>query len=210
MRIGNIDITWLGHDGFLIKGKSVVMYVDPWVLSGTTPEADLILITHDHHDHCDPEKVKQLQKSDTLIVTTTPSARKLSGNVRTVAPGDRFEVKGVDIQVIHAYNIGKPYHPKGSGVGFVFKVDGTTIYHTGDSDLIPEMSNLGNIDIAFLPISGVYVMDELEATEAAATIKPRIVIPMHYGTLKEAPGDPQKFKRLMDSKDLGIEVRILG
>lgn len=215
MKIANIDIEWLGHASFLIKG-SVVVYIDPWVLSGELPKADLILITHDHFDHCDPDKVKQLQKEDTLIITTTPSARKLSGNVRTAGPGESFEVKGVNIKVTTSYNIDKfrspgvPYHPKGSVIGFVFTMDGTTIYHPGDTDFIPEMKNLGKIDIALLPIGGTYTMDALEAAQAAVTIKPRVVIPMHYGKLAETPGDPQKFKNAVKSKDENIDVRILG
>lgn len=180
-------IHWLGHASFRIEGENSTIYLDPWQLSGELPEADLILITHDHHDHCSPEDVARIQTDGTVIVTVAESVKKLKGDVRVVKPGDRLTIKGVDIQAVPAYNLtkfrspGVTFHPKEMGfVGFIVTVDGQRIYHAGDTDIIPEMSGF-QADIALLPVSGTYVMTVEEAIEAARIIKPGVVIPMHVG-----------------------------
>ena len=206
MKYGKIDIQWLGHATFLVK-NSVIIYTDPYVLSDTMPKADIILVSHDHYDHCDSEKIKEIQKEDTVIICTTACGRKLVGKTQLISAGKTLEVRGVKIKAVPAYNINKSYHPRGLGVGFVFTLDGTTIYHAGDTDFVPEMKDI-HTDIALLPIGGIYTMDENEAAKAAEVIKPKIVIPMHYGTLPQTMGNPQKFKELITNPN--IEVRILG
>lgn len=193
------NIHWLGHDGFRIEGDGVVIYIDPWKLKGG-PKADLILITHDHHDHCSPPDVAQIQKEDSVIVTIAAAAAKLTGQIKVVKPGDELTVKGIPIQAVPAYNVSKfrspghPFHPKESGhVGFVLTVEGQRIYHTGDSDFIPEMESL-DVDIALLPVSGIYVMTADEAIEAANTIKPQVAIPMHVGEGIGSLADADHFK----------------
>jgi L-ascorbate metabolism protein UlaG (beta-lactamase superfamily) len=182
-------IHWLGHDAFRIDGPPII-YFDPYELDLDKPQppADLILITHDHGDHCSPEDVAKLQAENTTIVTVYAAAGKLQGDIRVIKPGDLISAKGVDIEAIPAYNINKfrspgvPFHPKESGyVGFVITVDGVRIYHAGDTDHIPEMAGLSSIDIALLPVSGHYVMTATEAAEAASSIQPGLVIPMHVG-----------------------------
>ena len=179
-------IHWLGHDSFRIEGDGLVIYTDPWKL-GEGPKADLILITHDHSDHCSPADVAKIQKEDSVIVTVAAAAAKLSGQIEVVEPGDELTVKGVPISAVAAYNIDKfrspgvPYHPQDAGyVGFIFTVEGKRIYHAGDTDNIPEMESI-DVDIALLPVSGTYVMTADEAVEAAATIQPQVAIPMHIG-----------------------------
>jgi len=208
MEIGNISLTWLGHDTFLIEGEKVI-YTDPYLLPENPKKADLILITHDHYDHCVPEKVKQIQKADTVIVTTPDCARKLSGNIKTIRPGQSVTIGDITVKAVPAYNTGKQFHPKTSGwVGFVFSVGGTTIYLAGDTDFIPEMNGL-KPDIALLPIGGKFTMDIEQAVEAALAIEPKIVIPMHYDTVAGTEADPNEFKERIISRNPGIRVEIL-
>jgi len=187
MKQTKADIHWLGHDSFRIEGDGLVIYIDPWRLHGDPPKADLILITHDHRDHCSPEDVAKIQQADTVIVTVAEAAAQLSGQIELVKPGDEVIVKGVPVRAVPAYNVNKfrspgiPFHPKEKNyVGFILTVEGERIYHTGDSDHIPEMASL-EMDIALLPVSGTYVMTVEEAVGAAAAIQPRLAIPMHVG-----------------------------
>lgn len=193
------NIHWLGHDSFRIKGDGLVIYIDPWQIEDG-PKADLILITHDHRDHCSPADVAKVQKEDSVIVTVAGAAAKLSGQIQVVKPGDELRVKGIPISAVPAYNVNKfrspgvPFHPRESGyVGFVVTVEGQRIYHAGDTDCIPEMGSI-NADIALLPVSGTYVMTADEAVEAAAIIKPQIAIPMHIGRGIGSLADAERFK----------------
>ncbi len=197
-------IHWLGHDGFRIDGSKVI-YFDPFQISGG-PTADIILVSHEHFDHCSPDDIKKIQGPDTVIVTEKDSASKLTGNIRTVRPGDKIEVDGVIIEAIPAYNVGKDFHPRGNGwLGFVVEVDGIKLYHAGDTDLIPEMKDL-DVDIAFLPVSGVYVMTSEQAVEAAKAIGPRLAIPMHYGAIVGDENDALNFKNALEGT---IDVLVL-
>ena len=168
------NIAWLGHDGFLIKADGKVIVIDPFQVRECEP-ADILLVTHEHYDHCSPEDVRKIQKPSTVIVTEADSAKKLSGDVRVVRPGDKLTVSGIPIEVVPAYNTNKEFHPKQNGwLGFILTVNGVRIYHAGDTDLIPEMENF-QADIAMLPVSGTYVMTAEEAVEAAKVIKPRVM-----------------------------------
>lgn len=180
-------IHWLGHDCFRIEGDGQVIYIDPYELEGEPPAADIILVTHDHFDHCSPGDVARVRRQETVVVTVAAAAGKLEPPVRLVNPGDRLTVNGVPIEVVPAYNVnkfrspGKPFHAKEAGyVGFVITVAGRRIYHTGDADLIPEMAAI-RADVALLPVSGTYVMTVEEAVEAARLLRPGLAIPMHVG-----------------------------
>lgn len=199
------NIRWLGHAGFKITGD-VVIYIDPWRLgSAEGKDADLILITHPHYDHCSEEDIRIIQKDDATIVATADSAKKFHAKCEVVRPGDRISVKGVDIEAVPAYNVGKSFHPKASGwIGFIISVGGKRIYHAGDTDLIPEMDEI-TADIVLLPIGGTYTMDAKDAAEAADKINPEVAIPMHYGSIVGSVNDAQRFKKLC-----GCKVEILG
>jgi L-ascorbate metabolism protein UlaG (beta-lactamase superfamily) len=186
------NISWLGHDGFLIKGDGKAIVIDPFQVKECEP-ADIILVTHEHYDHCSPEDIKKIQKGSTVIVTEANSANKLSGNVLVVKPGDKLTVSGIPIEAVPSYNIDKNFHPKQNAwLGFVVTVEDVRIYHAGDTDLIPEM-NAFDVDIALLPVSGTYVMTAEEAVEAAKMIKPKIVIPMHYDAIVGSADDARRF-----------------
>jgi len=208
MKFENVDIRWLGHATFMIRGEGKIIYFDPFVLPENPEKADLILITHDHYDHCDPEEVEKLKKAGTIIITTPKAAGKLSGNVKTIKEGDEIIEKGIKIKAVPAYNIEKNFHPKGSGIGFIVEIEGTRIYHAGDTDLIPEMSNI-KTDIALLPIGGTYTMNEEEGARAALKIKPKIAIPMHYGYISGTFAEPNRFKELIQEENPAIRVEIL-
>ncbi len=199
--IEGVEITWLKHDAFLLKGDSIVVAIDPYELRSVPEKADLVLVTHDHFDHCDPNSVRLVAKPDAVIVAPQNAASKLGKNVRVVKAGDVLTEKGVTIKVVPAYNV-RPerqrFHPKNyGGVGYLITLAGKTVYHPGDTDLIPEMDNLGHVDIALLPVSGTYVMDAQEAAEAVKRIKPTHVIPMHYGSIVGSKADAEKFAQLV-------------
>jgi len=186
------NMRWLGHDGFLVKGEGKVIVIDPFQIKECEP-ADIILVSHEHYDHCSPADVKKIQKDSTIIVTEADSAKKLSGDVRTMKPGDKTTVLGIPIEAVPAYNTDKAFHPKENGwLGFILTVDGVRIYHAGDTDNIPEMASF-QVDIALLPVSGTYVMTAEEAVEATKKIEPKVVIPMHYGAIVGSADDAQRF-----------------
>jgi len=198
------DIHWLGHDTFKIVGEKVI-YTDPFKIK-KKDSADIILITHEHFDHCSPEDVKKIQGPNTLIVATSDCAQKLSGKIKVVKPGDKVNVEGIEVEAVPAYNTNKQFHTKDKGgVGYIFTVQGQRIYIAGDTDYIPEMKNF-KVDIALLPVSGTYVMTAEEAVKAALDIKPKVAIPMHYGSIV---GSGKDAKRFADSLKGKVDVLIL-
>ena len=199
------NITWLGHDAFKIAASKLI-YLDPFELAGELEPADVIFITHEHHDHCSPEDVAKIQREDTVVVAAENCRGMLEGDVRYVKAGDTVAIGELSIEVIPAYNVGKKFHPReAGGVGYVLTVDGTTIYHAGDSDPIPEMEGL-EVDIAMLPVSGVYVATADEAVEAANKIRPKLVIPMHYGSIVGSRADAERFKELWSGEVVILET----
>ncbi len=199
------DIHWLGHDTFRIQGEKVI-YTDPFKIK-RKDTADIILITHDHYDHCSEKDIKEIQGASTVIVTPASCAKGLAGNVKIVKRGDTINVGGIAIEVVPAYNVDKQFHPKtADGVGYIFTVKGQRIYLAGDTDHIPEMKEFRNVNIALLPVSGTYVMTAEEAVKAALDIKPDIAIPMHYGAIVGTESDANRFAEGLKGK---IEVIIL-
>jgi L-ascorbate metabolism protein UlaG (beta-lactamase superfamily) len=197
------SIRWLGHAGFMIRGKRII-YIDPYQLE--FPDVgDMILITHDDPEHCSPEDVKWLRKGATVIVAPEACVSKFKGDVRAVTPGDTLTISGVTVEVVPAYNPDKEFHSKeAGGVGYIVTtVEGLRIYHAGDTGLIPEMEEV-QADVALLPVGGTQTMDAVEAAKAANWIKPRLAIPMHWGSLVGSREDAEEFRDLCQ-----VEVRIL-
>ena len=190
------NIFWLGHDSFRLKGEKVV-YIDPWKLAPGAEKADVILVTHEHYDHYSEDDIAKISRADTVVVAPASVAAKRAGKTMVVKPGDKVSAAGVAIEVVSAYNANKKFHPKSAGhVGYIVTLNGKRIYHAGDTDLIPEMTQI-KADIALLPVSGTYVMTAVEAAEAANTIKPALAIPMHYGdpAVVGSRSDAEEFKR---------------
>jgi L-ascorbate metabolism protein UlaG (beta-lactamase superfamily) len=200
----DVTITWLGHDGFKIAEDSKTLVIDPFKLSHDA-KADYVLISHEHYDHCNADDLKKVVKADTVVVAPAACrdevAKARPKEIKIVKPGDKVSLGDFEVRAVPAYNTnkyrepGKPFHPKADGkVGYVVKTKaGTTVYHTGDSDVIPEMENM-RPDVALLPVSGTYVMTVDEAVEAASKIQPKLAIPMHYGTIVGNEEDAEKFR----------------
>jgi L-ascorbate metabolism protein UlaG (beta-lactamase superfamily) len=182
------DLHWLGHDTFRID-RPATIYIDPWRLPAGSRPAELILVSHHHHDHCSPEDVESIRHAGTIVVANASAAAKLRSPVRVLQPGKSIELRlpeggegaVVTIEAVPAYNVDKKFHPRDEAhLGFILHLMGERLYFAGDTDLIPEMTGLA-CDVALLPVSGVYTMTAEEAVRAAAAIRPRVAVPMHYG-----------------------------
>ena len=204
---GDLKITFLGHAslGFAYQGK--VLYVDPvGNPSGTPvdyskmPKADISLVTHEHFDHLDSKAISTLRKGQTQIILTKACAGKVSGST-IMKNGDALTVQGIKIEAVPAYNIVQKFHPKGVGNGYILNFDKTRVYVAGDTENTPEMKQLKNIDIAFLPMNLPYTMTPEMVADAAQAFQPKILYPYHYGQ-----SDTNKLIDLL--KDSKIEVRV--
>jgi len=193
------QLHWLGHASFRLDGPPMV-YFDPWRLEGEQPQADLVLVSHEHHDHCSPADVARVSGPETVIVAAAPAAEKLKGDVRAVAPGDRMTVGAAEIEAVPAYNVDKSFHPQEAGhVGFIVAVGGERLYFAGDTDRIPEMAEI-ECDVALLPVGGTYTMDAAEAAQAAADIGAQVMVPMHWGEIVGGKEDVARFRELYDGE----------
>jgi L-ascorbate metabolism protein UlaG (beta-lactamase superfamily) len=203
-----LSIKWLGHASFLIRAEGKIVYIDPYE-GEYSEKADLILVTHSHTDHCDASKIKKVRKPDTVIFAPEDCVSKIGGSVKTLRPGEEATFGNIRVRAVEAYNYkrfrspGNPFHPEGFGVGYVITAEGKTIYHAGDTDFIPEMRQLGHVDVALLPSGGTYTMDNSEAAEAAIAINPKIVMPMHRWDT-----DPEVFKKKVEANS-NIKVVVL-
>jgi len=215
MKYKNIELKWLGHSGFLVQnGKTI--YIDPFRIGTELPQADIILITHSHYDHCSIEDIKKIAKDGTIIICTADSQSKfrhidLKLDLKPIEIGGKieFDEGNIKIWAVPAYNINKTFHEKAEDwVGFILELGEINIYHAGDTDNIPEMKHIQEIDIALLPIGGTITMNAGEAASAALIIKPKLAIPMHWGSIVGNKDDAEIFVRQCSAN--GIEARILN
>jgi L-ascorbate metabolism protein UlaG (beta-lactamase superfamily) len=207
------SVEWLGHSGFRVRAPGGVVYIDPYRVENGPP-ADVILVTHGHYDHYSPQDVERLSHERTLLVAPAAVAERARGRVLSIAPGEAMEeelLRGVHVAAIAAYNTskrdpsGNAFHPREAGwVGFVINVRGERLYHSGDTDVIPEMDTVAGVDIALLPVSGTYVMTAVEAAEAARRIQPGVAVPMHWGEHIGTRADAEAF-----AERAPVQVRIL-
>lgn len=192
------NIKWYGHASFSITttdGKKI-FFIDPFQLPESVNEkADLIFVTHAHHDHLSEGDIDRLLKPETIVVATSDSldTLKISQSQKFgVKPNEEYDLDGVKFETVPAYNTApekQTFHPKSNNwVGYILNVNGLKIYHAGDCDFMPEMKEFAskNLDIAMLPMGGNYTMNVDEVIEAANAIAAKTTIPMHYrGLLKE-------------------------
>lgn len=192
-------IRWFMQSAFL--WEDVAVYVDPLGVPGDAPKARAILITHSHRDHFSMDDIKKVMTPETLFVVPLDVGDTLQGEVGRmliVSPGDAFEVVGLSVDAVAAYNLvpGRTNHPKDKNwVGYVIAIEGVRYYHAGDTDLIPEMEPI-DCDVAMLPIGGTFTMDAGEAAAAARMLQPKVIVPMHFGYFAGSAGDA---KRLADA-----------
>jgi L-ascorbate metabolism protein UlaG (beta-lactamase superfamily) len=192
------NIQWLGQSSIKISAEKTIVYVDPWKIRQPEP-ADMVLITHGHFDHMSPDDIDRVSKPGTVVVAPTDCAEKIGKGTRAVKPGDTVAIGGVSAEAVPAYNVNKDFHPPGNRwVGYVITIGGRRIYHAGDTDFIPEMEKLRDIDVALLPVGGTYTMDPQEAAMAANVIRPKVAIPFHYGSVVGSKADAEKFKKLCE------------
>jgi L-ascorbate metabolism protein UlaG (beta-lactamase superfamily) len=206
MRYNDLEISKISHDCFQIIGSKII-YTDPYKIEQRIQPADIILVTHEHFDHFSPDDIRKISRQNTSLVAAEFVSSQMPADLtfktsQFLAVGNSVDIDGVKIEAVLAYNTnkfkapGQPFHPKGEGrVGFVFELDGNRLYLAGDTDFIPEMGDLQNIDVAFLPVSGTYVMSAKEAVEAARTINPKVAIPMHYGAIVGSRDDAEYFRQ---------------
>jgi sugar lactone lactonase YvrE/L-ascorbate metabolism protein UlaG (beta-lactamase superfamily) len=207
---GNLKIHFIGHGTLMFDFNGKIIHVDPVGREADyndMPKADLILITHEHGDHLDPQVIELLRKEGTDIILTQACAERVDGGI-VMQNGDEKTIIGLKIEAVPAYNLvnkrdnGEPYHPKGRGNGYVITFGDKRVYVAGDTENTPEMKNLKNIDVAFLPMNLPYTMTPEMVADAAKAFEPNILYPYHYGQT-----DPQKLVELLKDSE-NIEVRI--
>ena len=196
------NIHWLGHDTFRLDGSSTI-YIDPWKLPAGARPADLILVTHDHFDHFSAADIASIGSARTTLIGPAAVTDQTSGlTTVTLAPGEAATVGGVTVTAVPAYNLdkfrgpGEPYHPREAGyLGYVVEMDGLRVYHAGDTDAIPEMSDV-RCDVALLPVGGTYTMTADEAAAACDALGAATAVPMHFADIVGSQADAERFREL--------------
>ena len=192
-------IEWLGHSTFKLMGSKTV-YIDPWKIPFSLQDGDIILLSHDHHDHFSPHDIKKIAKTPWNVYGPDDVIKEL-GTGSVLNPGDSVREQNVSITAIPSYTITKLFHPKEKNwIGFYIIIDDIKIYYAGDSDFIPEMRHLEPVDIALLPVCGKFTMNAMEAAEAANCIFPATAIPYHWGDIIGTKTDADSFAENCDCK----------
>ena len=187
-------IVWLGHASFRIDGSKATVYIDPWKLKSLKP-ADVVCITHGHFDHLSEEDVGRISKDSTVVVGPSDCKSGFGKAFKAISPGQSVTVGDVTVEAVPAYNTDKDFHPKKNNwVGYVITVDGVRIYHTGDTDVIPEMAAV-KADVALVPVGGTYTMTVQQAAEAVNKINPKVAVPMHCGDIVGSLNDRETFRK---------------
>lgn len=206
-------VTHFNHASLRLE-RDRVMYIDPFKIEGTPNDADIIFCTHDHFDHLSPGDIKKVMKAETILVVPRENAKKMrklvkKGQLRDVVgvePFNEYEAHGIKFKTVPAYNVDKKFHPKKKNwLGYIVYVEGAGYYFAGDTDYIPEMDDI-EADVVFLPVGGTYTMDALAAAKAANAIKPKMAVPIHFGSVVGSKEDADTFIRNLDK---GIEAKIL-
>ncbi|MBN1567506.1 MAG: MBL fold metallo-hydrolase [Acidobacteria bacterium] len=201
---GELKITFIGHGTLMLNYAGKVIHADPvsmYADYATLPKADLILITHEHGDHLDMKAIQAVSTANTAIVVNPASAKTVVNGI-VMKNGDTKTVSNVSIEAVPAYNLGKPFHPKGNGNGYILTLGDMRVYIAGDTENVPEIKALKNIDVAFLPMNQPYTMTPEQVADVAKAIRPKILYPYHFSDTVTG----KVVDLLKDEK--GIEVRI--
>ena len=208
---GDLKITFIGHGTLMFAFNQQIIHVDPFSKVADyakLPKADVILITHEHFDHLDLKALEQIRTEKTKVVLT-PACSKQVKNGIIMKNGDVQTVNGLKIESIPAYNLvhkrdnGQPFHPKGVGNGYIITFGDRRVYVAGDTENIPEMKSLREIDCAFLPMNLPYTMTPEMVADAAKAFQPKILYPYHFGNT-----DTSKLLTLLkDQKEIEVRIR---
>ena len=203
------NIELLCHSSIRIN-KEKIIYIDPYKIEKDYNDADLIFVTHDHYDHYSEEDIDKVKKEDTVIIAPEELLTKLlrkginKNAIITVEPNKNYMVQGIKFETISAYNTNKTFHPKENGwVGYIIIINGIRYYIAGDTDITEENKQV-KCDVAFVPVGGTYTMDFKEAASLINEIKPKIAIPIHYGSIVGTEQDAIDFIRLLHPEIKGI------
>ena len=211
---GELTLTFLGHGTLMLTFLDMHIHVDPFSRVadyGDLPEAELILITHGHRDHLDPDAIAEIRTEDTHVVLPPVCADRIEGGT-VMDNGDQHSLENVIIEAVPAYNMvhkrdnGEPFHPKGEGNGYILTFGDTRVYIAGDTENIPEMKDLEDIDVAFLPMNLPYTMNPQMVADAARAFRPRILYPYHFGDTDTAELETL----LRDEADIDVRIRDLA
>ncbi|MDX1627377.1 MAG: MBL fold metallo-hydrolase [Fulvivirga sp.] len=208
---GTLEITLIGHGSLMMEYKGKVIHIDPSSREADysqLPDADLVLITHHHGDHCDPKAHEEVNTDETTTYLTQLAHDKLNQG-EVIRNGEAVMYEGMQIQAIPAYNLvhkrdnGEFFHPNGCCNSYVLSIDGLHVFIGGDTENTPEMKALKNIDVAFLPMNLPYTMTPEMVADAAKAFKPKVLYPYHYGNT-----DVSELVELMkDTEDVEVRVR---
>jgi L-ascorbate metabolism protein UlaG (beta-lactamase superfamily) len=207
---GELAITFLGHGSLFMTFNGKTIHVDPFGQTAdysTLPKADVVFVTHEHMDHLDPKALAAIRTPATVLVLN-PAGAQQAGDGIVMHNGDSQTVAGIPVEAVPAYNLvhmrpnDQPYHPKGTGNGYILTLGNIRVYIAGDTENTPEMKALKNIDIAFLPMNLPYTMTPEMVADAARAFRPRILYPYHYGNT-----ETRQLVELLKGEP-GIEVRV--
>lgn len=203
------DIEVLYHSCIRMN-KEKMIYIDPYHIEKNYNDADMIFITHDHYDHYSEEDIDKVRKNNTIFIVPENLLNKLikkginDENIITLDPGDAENIDGIKVEAIHSYNIDKPFHPKENNwLGYIIEIDGVRYYIAGDTDITEENKNI-KCDVAFVPVGGKYTMNFSEAAQLINIIKPKIAVPIHYGSVVGTKQDATDFVKLLYPTTKGI------
>lgn len=203
----NVEVLY--HSSIKIKDNKII-YIDPFKIDKDYNDADIVFITHDHFDHYSEEDIDKVINENTTIIIPEELLTKLlrkginKNAIITVEPNKNYMVQGIKFETISAYNTNKTFHPKENGwVGYIIIINGIRYYIAGDTDITEENKQV-KCDVAFVPVGGTYTMDFKEAASLINEIKPKIAIPIHYGSIVGTEQDAIDFIRLLHPEIKGI------
>lgn len=207
-----VKIHFIKHASLILDIAGQIIYIDPTAMFGNDfsklPKADAVMVTHEHHDHYDPKAIEAVSTPDTRFICNGRVA-ELAGKGEVMTPGDTISLPGISITATPAYNTTQghlQFHPRErKDVGFIYDIDGLRIYVAGDTEDIPELAELKDIDIAFLPVNQPYTMTPAQAVHAIEMVRPKIAYPYHYGETDLSP----IVEAFSDNDSIDIRIREL-